>query len=88
MVSVIRRAVPADDTSGEARTEICKTWTSIEAGGSRADITKVHDESYMAQGEVQFNDGAGQRWQRMECGALRTLAPEDPAALGFVPIQR
>lgn len=88
MVSVIRRAVPADDTSGETRTQICKTWTSREAGGNRADVTRVHDESYMAQGEVQFTDSAGQRWQRLEFGALRTLAAEDPAALGFVPIQR
>jgi hypothetical protein len=88
MVSVVRRAIAADDSTPNPTPFIAKTWPSIEAGGSRSEVAPIYDEHYMAQGELQFTDGTGQRWQRMEFGALRTIDPDDAHALRFVPIQR
>jgi hypothetical protein len=88
MVSVVRRALPLEDGAEPPSPMICRTWTSIEAGGSREDDFQVRDENNMREGELQFTDGNGVRWQRMEFGSLRTVESGDPDALGMVVIQR
>lgn len=88
MVSVVRRALPVEEGAEKPLPMICKTWTSIEAGGERFEATKVYDEHNMREGELQFTDGAGQRWQRMEFGTLRMIEADDPDAIGMVALQR
>ena len=88
MASVIRRCVPVEKGVEPPPPMICKTWTSIEAGGSRTEDTTVYDEGRMREGELQFTDGVGQRWQRKEFGSLRTMEADDPDAPGMVVLQR
>jgi hypothetical protein len=88
MVSVIRRPLPRNGSEEKPDVQVCHTWPSIEAGGDRTEVTQVHDTFYMREGELQFIDGAGQRWQRMEFGSLRMVNPDDPDRIGVVMIER
>ena len=88
MVSVVRRALPLEEGADPPLPMVCKTWTSIEAGGSREEDFSVHDENNMREGELQFTDGNGVRWQRKEFGSLQTIESGDSDALGVKAIQR
>lgn len=88
MVSVVRRCLPPDEGGEAPLPMVCKTWTSIEAGGMRVEETKLFDENNMREGELQFTDGEGRRWQRMEFSGFRLMEAGDPDALGMVVIPR
>ena len=88
MVSFIRRALPLEEGMEPPLPVVCKTWTSVEAGGLRVEDEVLYGENLMREGELQFTDGDGQRWQRMEFGDLRIMEAGDPDALGMAPIQR
>lgn len=88
MVSVIRRALPPEEGMVPPEPEVCMTWTSIEAGGFRVKDTVLYDKNNMREGELQFTDGEGRRWQRMEFSGFRPMEADDPDALGMAPIQR
>lgn len=88
MVSVVRRPQPRNGSQEKPDVEVSHTWPSIEARGERTKVTQVYDALSMREGEVQFIDGAGQRWQRKEFGPLRTVNPDDPDALRMVMIER
>lgn len=88
MVSVIRRCVQLEDGAEVPLPMLCATWTSIEANGKREADTRIDDESHMPEGELQFTDGEGRRWQRLEFGTLRRMETGDPDRIGMVVIQR
>lgn len=88
MVSVVRRPQPVNASLEKPGVEVSHTWPSIEARGERTKVTQVYDTLKMREGEVQFIDGAGQRWQRKEFGSLRMLSKEDPDTLRMVMIER
>ncbi|KQQ80987.1 hypothetical protein [Arthrobacter sp. Leaf137] len=88
MVSVVRRPLPRNGSQEKPDVQVCHTWPSIEARGERTKVTQVHDAFKMREGEVQFLDGAGQRWQRKEFGSLRMLSRDYPDTLGMVMIER
>ncbi|MET4620424.1 hypothetical protein ABIE18_001873 [Arthrobacter sp. 2762] len=86
MVSVVQRLRTGAPGADTAPTEISHTWSMIEPGASRSITTPIYDDprNFEREREVQFTDGAGQRWQRKEFGALRSIAPNDPEAIGMV----
>lgn len=88
MVSVVGRLRPEAPGGDKAPTEICHTWSMIEPGASREKRTYVYryPQDYQHEREVQFTDGTGQRWQRKEFGALRSIEPDDDEALKLVMI--
>lgn len=88
-VSAVQRLRPGAPGFDRAQTEICKTWAAIEPGGHRELSMPLYREiqDYLPEREIQFSDGTGQRWQRKTFGALRSIAPDDPEALGVVLVQ-
>lgn len=88
MATVVRRVVPEGDNWVTPPVQLCHTWPSIEPGGSRTKTVGLFDALEMREGELQFTDGTGQRWQRMEFGRLRSLDSGDPEAVTMAPIQR
>ncbi|MDQ0691468.1 hypothetical protein [Arthrobacter sp. W4I7] len=88
MVSVVRRPPPRNGSQEKPDVELSHTWPSIEAHGERTKVTQVYGALKMREGEVQFIDGAGQRWQRMEFGSLRMVGPDDPDRIGMVMLER
>jgi hypothetical protein len=88
MVFVVRRALPRGGSEAKPEVQVSYTWPSIEAHGERTEVTPVHDTLKMREGELQFTDGARQRWQRKEFGSLRPITTDDPDALGMVMITR
>ena len=88
MVSVIRRALPLEEGGEVPLPMIYKTWTTIEPGGSRIEDALIYDQNNMREGELQFTDGNGVRWQRLEFGALRPITSTDPDGLGTIFLQR
>ncbi|MHC6592913.1 hypothetical protein [Arthrobacter sp. C152] len=86
MVSIVQRLHPEAPGADQSATELSYTWPMIEPGGTREWNTDVYrdPQDFEYQREVQFTDGTGQRWQRKEFGAMRTIDPGDEDAPPFV----
>lgn len=65
---------------------VVQTWPVIEARGNREERPREFWRNAVLR-QVQFTDGAGQRWQRTEQGTLRPIVSDDPDGLPMVFLQ-
>lgn len=79
-VAFVARSKPLEGTEAPPPFSFGR-WISIEGHGNRDVVTAPFGDDLIGEGELQFLDGAGQRWQRKESGTLRPLTADDPLSL-------
>ncbi|MCG2622699.1 hypothetical protein LVY72_12375 [Arthrobacter sp. I2-34] len=81
MATVVDNFPMDGNLAGDYEARTIETWNVIEPDGRRTTAATI-DPAAPSRREVQFNDGAGHRWQRQELGELREVSPDVPGQVG------
>lgn len=93
-VVIVEHASDDEGADNKGLPRIVKTWDVIEARGNRDTVGTMRDFSASpVVGElvkpwnrsVQFNDGVGQRWKRLQTGDLQALEWKETKSLREAP---